>query len=249
MAPKSSLAKTSRSNTAPAKASAPKVASNPARGAKPKLEAVEAPDDGEPYVTGSNAPAALARRTLEQAIGLQIRHHRKAMGLTVAELASAASVSNGMLSKIENGQISPSLTTLQTLASALNMPISLLFSEFEERRDCSFVPAGQGVSIQRRGTKVGHKYELLGHMLGGAVAVEPYLITLADDAAPYTAFQHEGTELIHILTGEVTYAHAGNSYDMKPGDTLLFDSGAPHGPERIVRTPLSYLSIIMYEKD
>lgn len=207
------------------------------------------PADQEPYVTGSGAPAAPERRTLEQAIGLQIRHHRKAMGLTVAELAGAASVSTGMLSKIENGQISPSLTTLQTLSAALNMPISLLFSGFEERRDCSFVPAGQGVSIQRRGTKVGHRYELLGHMLGGPVAVEPYLITLADDAAPYTAFQHEGTELIHILTGEVVYAHADNSYTMKPGDTLLFDSGAPHGPEKIVSTPLSYLSIIMYEKD
>ncbi|WP_020179147.1 XRE family transcriptional regulator [Methylopila sp. M107] len=244
MAQKPSRARSSDQKVTPKGAA---VAEEPAKTAG--LELVGFDPESEPYVTGSNAPAALARRTLEQAIGLQIRHHRKSMGLTVAELASAASVSNGMLSKIENGQISPSLTTLQTLATALNVPISLLFSEFEERRDCSFVPAGQGVTIQRRGTKVGHGYELLGHMLGGAIAVEPYLITLADDAAPYTAFQHEGTELIHILTGEVTYAHAGNSYDMKPGDTLLFDSGAPHGPERIGKTPLTYLSIIMYEKD
>ncbi|MGA0533796.1 helix-turn-helix domain-containing protein [Hansschlegelia sp. KR7-227] len=207
------------------------------------------PSEDEAYVTGSGAPAAIERRTLEQAIGLQIRHHRKTMGLTVAELAGAASVSTGMLSKIENGQISPSLTTLQTLAGALNVPISLLFSEFEERRDCSYVAAGQGVVIQRRGTKVGHKYELLGHMLGGPVACEPYLITLTEDAAPYTAFQHEGTELIYMLTGEVVYAHAGNSYHLKAGDSLLFDSGAPHGPERLVVKPMTYLSIIMYEKD
>lgn len=200
------------------------------------------------YVTGSGAPAASQRRTLEQAIGLQVRHHRKHMGLTAAELSSAAGVSAGMLSKIENGQISPSLTTLQTLSNALNIPISLLFSEFEERRDCSYVPAGKGVAIQRRGTKVGHNYELLGHVLGGAVACEPYLITLTEDAAPYTAFQHEGTELIYMLTGEVMYAHAGNSYHLKPGDTLLFDSGAPHGPERLLVKPMTYLSIIVYEK-
>lgn len=208
---------------------------------------VEAGDDA-PYVTGSNAPTARERRTLEQAIGLQIRHHRKLMGLTVAELASAATVSTGMLSKIENGQISPSLTTLQTLASALNVPISLLFAEFEERRDCSFVPAGQGVVIQRRGTKVGHKYELLGHMLGGPIACEPYLITLTEDAAPYTSFQHEGSELIYMLTGEVVYAHAGESYHLKPGDSLMFDSGAPHGPEQLIQAPMTYLSIIIYEK-
>lgn len=214
---------------------------------KPALSVV--PDaDSDDYLTSSGAPASGPRRTLEQAIGLQIRQHRKHMGLTVAELAGAAGVSAGMLSKIENGQISPSLTTLQTLSNALNLPISLLFAEFEERRDCSYVPAGKGVAIQRRGTKVGHNYELLGHVLGGSIACEPYLITLTEDAAPYTAFQHEGTELIYMLTGEVVYAHAGNSYHLKPGDTLLFDSGAPHGPERLVAKPMTYLSIIVYEK-
>lgn len=205
--------------------------------------------DGDDYVTGSGAPGVPERRTLEQAIGLQIRHHRKQKGLTVAELAAGAGVSTGMLSKIENGQISPSLTSLQTIAAALNVPISLLFSEFEGRRDCSYVPAGQGVVIQRRGTKVGHKYELLGHMLGGAIACEPYLITLSEDAVPYTAFQHEGTELIYMLSGEVVYAHAGNNYHLKPGDSLLFDSGAPHGPERLIETPMTYLSIIIYENE
>ena len=207
------------------------------------------PEDDEPYVTGSGAPAAADRRTLEQAIGLQIRHRRKALGLTVAELAGAANVSGGMLSKIENGQISPSLGTLQMLASALNVPISLLFSEFEEKRDCSYVAAGQGLAIQRRGTKVGHRYELLGHTLGGPVVCEPYLITLSEDAEPYTAFQHEGTELIFMLSGEVVYAHAGNSYHLKTGDSLLFDSGAPHGPEKLVTKPMVYLSIIMYAND
>lgn len=219
----------------------------PETAGKPALSVV--PDaDSDDYLTSSGAPTAGPRRTLEQAIGLQIRQHRKHMGLTVAELAGAAGVSAGMLSKIENGQISPSLTTLQTLSNALNLPISLLFAEFEERRDCSYVPAGNGVAIQRRGTKVGHNYELLGHVLGGSIACEPYLITLTEDAAPYTAFQHEGTELIYMLSGEVVYAHAGNSYHLKPGDTLLFDSGAPHGPERLVVKPMTYLSIIIYEK-
>jgi transcriptional regulator with XRE-family HTH domain len=240
------MARKIQSSAAPAPA---RKAAPARKRAAPALAVVEPDLEIDDYVTGSGAPAAQDRRTLEQAIGLQIRHHRKLMGLTVAELAGAASVSTGMLSKIENGQISPSLTTLQTLAAALNVPISLLFSEFEERRDCSYVPAGQGVVIQRRGTKVGHNYELLGHMLGGPVACEPYLITLTEDAAPFTAFQHEGTELIHMLSGEVIYAHAGNSYHLKPGDTLLFDSGAPHGPERLVTKPMTYLSIIMYEKD
>ena len=60
---------------------------------------------------------------LELLVGAQVRALRQALGMTIAELATAASLSTGMLSKIENGQTSPSLTTLQALASALNMPL------------------------------------------------------------------------------------------------------------------------------
>ncbi|MGE0025410.1 MAG: helix-turn-helix domain-containing protein, partial [Hyphomicrobium sp.] len=57
--------------------------------------------------TGSGAPDIVVR-TLENAIGGQVREYRKHAGLTVSELASVADISTGMLSKIENGQISPS---------------------------------------------------------------------------------------------------------------------------------------------
>lgn len=177
-----------------------------------------------------------------------MRQHRKEASLTVSELATAADISPGMLSKIENGQISPSLNTLQTLAQALNIPIALLFSTFEQRRDCSYVKSGDGVIIRRRGTKVGHQYQLLGHSLGGDVVVEPYLITLTEDAVPYTAFQHEGIEFIFMLTGEVDYAHADRSYHLAPGDAILFDSAAPHGPVNLIKTPMTYLSIIVYPR-
>lgn len=203
--------------------------------------------DPEELSTGSGAPVP-ATRTLEQAIGLRVRQHRKEAGLTVSELAAAAEISPGMLSKIENGQISPSLNTLQTLAQALNIPIALLFSMFEQRRDCSYVRAGEGVIIRRRGTKVGHQYQLLGHSLGGDVVVEPYLITLTEDAVPYTAFQHEGIEFIFMLSGEVEYAHADRNYHLKPGDAILFDSAAPHGPVTLMQTPMTYLSIIIYPR-
>jgi transcriptional regulator with XRE-family HTH domain len=200
----------------------------------------------EPYTTGSSA-AAVSDLTLEQAIGVQVRQLRRRVGITVSELATAAGLSGGMLSKIENGQISPSLASLQALASALNVPLTTFFSTFEEKRDCSFVKAGSGVIIERRGTKAGHQYSLLGHALGGAVVVEPYLITLHKDAAPYPAFQHEGTEFIYMLTGEVMYRHGDQSYHLTPGDALLFD--APHGPEKLLIKPMTYLSIITYARE
>ncbi len=200
------------------------------------------------YVTGSNAPAASAS-TLEHALGVQVRSIRRQLDLTVSDLAGAAGISVGMLSKIENGQISPSLGTLQSIAKALNVPITTLFSAFEERRDCSFVRAHQGVIIERRGTKVGHQYELLGHGLGGDIVVEPYLITLSEEATPYTGFRHAGVEFLYMLSGEVVYRHADRTYHLRPGDSLMFDSGAAHGPEELIVRPMTYLSVIVYARD
>ena len=153
-----------------------------------------------------------------------------------------------MISKIENGAISPSLASINAIASALNVPITALFSAFEESRDCSYVKQGQGVLIERRGTKVGHIYELLGAGIRGEVVVEPYLITLEDQAEAYTSFRHAGTEFIYMLSGEVMYHHSGEDYHLQPGDSLLFDSHGLHGPARLIRTPMTYLSIIVYPR-
>ncbi len=195
--------------------------------------------------TGSTAPKAEGL-TLEAAIGAEVRTLRRALDMTAADLAGAAGLSTGMLSKIENGAISPSLGTLQALARALNTPVNRFFARYEEPRDCSYVPAGQGVAIERRGTKAGHRYDLLGHALAGEVVTEPYLITLSPDAQPYPLFQHEGQEFIHMLSGEVVYRHADRTYHLRPGDSLLFDAAALHGPERIPVTPATYLSIIIH---
>jgi transcriptional regulator with XRE-family HTH domain len=205
----------------------------------------ELADVSDDLATGSGAPQE-QERTLERAIGAHIRDLRQRFHLSVAHLAGAASISTGMMSKIENGQISPSLSTLQALAQALNVPITNLFAAFEEKRDCSFVKAGQGVAIERRGTKVGHVYQLLGHALGGDVTVEPYLITLKEDAVPYTGFRHAGTELLYMLSGKVIYRHGDQTYPLEPGDALMFDSAALHGPETLVERPATYLSIIVY---
>ena len=199
--------------------------------------------------TGSIAPSSAERRTVEAAVGTRVRALRKRLDMTVAELAGQAGLSAGMLSKIENGATSPSLATLQSLADAFNMPISSLFADLEEARDCSLVRRGQGVTIDRRGTKAGHQYQLLGHSLRGEVVVEPYLITLSKEAQPYANFRHAGVEFIYMLSGAIAYRHADEIYDLTPGDALFFDAGAPHGPATLTKLPSQFLSIIIYPRD
>jgi len=131
---------------------------------------------------------------LEVSIGREVRAFRTKLGFTVADLAAAAKLSPGMLSKIENGLTSPSLTTLKMLSAALGVPVTAFFRRYEERRDAVFVRAGEGLVIERRGTRAGHQYNLLGHIGSNTsgVVVEPYLITLTEDSDVFPTFQHEG---------------------------------------------------------
>lgn len=189
-------------------------------------------------------------KVLEVAIGHEVRAFRKKLGITVADLAATTNISLGMLSKIENGITSPSLTTLQALSRALGVPLSSFFRRFEEDRNAVFVKAGEGVDVERRGTRAGHQYNLLGYISSNTagVTVEPYLITLTEDSDVFPAFQHDGMEFLYMLEGEVVYRHGNNNYRMLPGDSLFFDADAPHGPDELTKLPIRYLSIISYRQ-
>ena len=190
-------------------------------------------------------------KVLEVAIGREVRAFRRQQEITVAELSNLTGLSVGMLSKIENGNTSPSLTTLQTLANALSVPLTSFFRRFEESREAVHTPTGEGVEIDRAGTRANHQYQLLGHIGSNAsgVIVEPYLITLTDQSDTFPTFQHGGIETIYMLQGEVDYRHGENVHPLKPGDTLFFDADAPHGPEKLVQLPARYLSIIAYPQN
>jgi transcriptional regulator with XRE-family HTH domain len=202
-----------------------------------------APEAGRDSQKSGIALDQSAGRLLGTAIGVQIRTLRRGLDMTAGELAERAGVSGSMLSKIERGLASPSIATLAALASALKIPVARFFTSYDERRDCSLVRAGKGVMVERRGSKCGHQYELLGHSLSGELFVEPYLVTLTEEATPYPSFQHTGIEFLYVLSGEMRYRYADRVYDLRPGDALLFDATALHGPEALQRRPVLYLSV------
>ncbi len=187
-------------------------------------------------------------KVLEVAIGRAVRTFRQQKLMTVASLSQQTGLSIGMLSKIENGITSSSLTTLQTLAHALSVPLTSFFRRFEESREAMHVKAGDAVEIERRGTRAGHQYNLLGHIGANAsgVIVEPYIITLTKESDVFPTFQHDGIELLFMLEGKVEYRHGDRIYLMEPGDSLFFDADAPHGPEKLIQLPARYLSVISY---
>lgn len=191
-------------------------------------------------------PSARDNR-LEIAIGREVQSFRNKLDMTVVELAKVAGLSAGMLSKIENGLTSPSLATLQRLSGALHVPVTALFRRFEEERDASFVKSGEGLNIERRGTRAGHQYQLLGHSVGKSIGVEPYMITLTEESDVFPLFQHSGVEFIYMIEGMVDYRHANQTYALTPGDSLFFDADTPHGPEELRELPIRFLSVIVYQ--
>lgn len=195
----------------------------------------------------ASGPAELdLERALNAVIAQRVREHRQQLGLTVAQLATSSGISKGMLSKIENGQASPSLGTLARVAAAINVPVTSLFRGLEEEHDALYVPAGRGIEIVREGTRVGHRYQLLGSMRGAHKRMEPLLVTLTEQSEVFPIFQHAGTEFLFMLEGVMEYGHGDARYQLRKGDALQFDGEIPHGPTKLSKIPIKFLSVISY---
>jgi DNA-binding XRE family transcriptional regulator len=187
-------------------------------------------------------PAGVARQ-----VGATARRLRGSMGLTLGEVAKRADISPAMLSRLENGDVSPSLETLGSLSAAFGVSLSDLFSDVGKPRGAAqHVPRGEGLEVVRRGTKRGHTYHLLSAERGPRRVFEPFLVTLNDKSEVFPGFEHPGTEFIYLLEGSLTYRHGDETHLLKAGDSLTFPGEVPHGPEKLIKTPIRMLSIIIY---
>jgi transcriptional regulator with XRE-family HTH domain len=185
-------------------------------------------------------------RRLEAALGEVVREFRKRSGLGISELAQRAKLSAGMVSKIENGAISPSLASIRALARALQVPVTSLFREFDDVTDATFVRAGEGSLVHRSGLGIGHDYRVLGQTTAKGIAVEPYLMSFSDTSQVLPFLHRSGTQFIHMLEGQLVYRHGKKTFTMSEGDSLLFQAVVPHGPEKLLRTPVRYLSVLSF---
>ena len=193
------------------------------------------------------APPAMNGTGVASKVGSELRRLRAAQGLTLAEVAERAKISQAMLSRVETGAVSASLETFASLANALGVEMAALFRDLGTRSsDAQFVRKGEGLEVVRRGTKRGHTYHLLAADRGPRKAFEPFLVTLTDKSEIFPEFQHPGTEMIHMLEGSLRYRHGTEEYLLRPGDTLTFSGDVPHGPQTLIKLPIRFLSVIVY---
>ncbi len=179
-------------------------------------------------------------------VGERVRDARRALGLTMAQFAETAEISLGMVSKIEHGQTSPSLSTLTRLAHASRVPITAFFRGLDEEHDVVIVRSDERMEILHEGTREGHVYEDLGSLRGKTRIIEPMMVTLESSDEVFPLFQHEGVEFLHMLEGAMDYGYGPKNYRLEAGDTIQIHGEVAHGPVTLVELPVRFMSVKVF---
>ena len=179
-------------------------------------------------------------------VGERVRDARRALGLTMAQFAETAEISLGMVSKIEHGQTSPSLSTLTRLAHAARVPITAFFRGLDEEHDVVIVRSDERMEILHEGTREGHVYEDLGSLRGKTRIIEPMMVTLESSDEVFPLFQHEGVEFLHMLEGAMDYGYGPKNYRLGAGDTIQIHGEVAHGPVQLVELPVRFMSVKVF---
>lgn len=177
-------------------------------------------------------------------IGCKVRSLRKRQQLTATELAGAAGLSFGMLSKIEHGTISPSLRTLQALAQALCVPITHLFEDANRPRHAQFTKAGS--QYQRDDSGRGRRTESRGaytHTLEDGFVLSAEKITASKSYENRMRSSFKGFECIYMITGQMRYVVDEKFYDISGDDYLTFNANLKHGCDAIISESAEYLKL------
>ncbi len=161
-------------------------------------------------------------------VSVRLRLARQMRGMTLKGLAEAARCSESLLSKIENGKISPSLPTLHRLVGALDINIGWMFEETHgedgivfrdgERPIIALDPLrrGEGISLER----------VIPYAAGHLLQCNIHHIEVGGESAG--PIQHAGEEVGYVLRGQVELMLDGRPFHLNRGDSFVFASNLPH---------------------
>jgi transcriptional regulator with XRE-family HTH domain len=180
------------------------------------------------------------RDSNEVDVGQCLRNLRTDRGLSIRSLAEQSGLNVNTLSLIENGKTSPSVSTLQQLATALEVPITAFFETNIPKNNISFLKAGHRPLVAfARGTMEDLGAGLTLH--GG----QPFIVTLEPnaDSGP-TPIVHTGHEFVYCLEGLLSYKIEDRTYLLEPNDSLLFEAHLPHSWKNAGDIPLRSLLVL-----
>ena len=173
-------------------------------------------------------------------VGRALRALRAKRDLSLRALAEKSGLAVNTLSLIENAKTSPSVSTLQQLALALEVPITALFENGTPKNKVAYIKAGQ-----RPGAAFAHgTLEDLGAGLTERT-IEPFVVTMKPNAnSGPQPIVHTGHEFIFCLEGRIVYIIEDQTFLLEPGDSLLFGSHLPHRWQNVEAVPAKALLVL-----
>jgi len=185
---------------------------------------------------------------LEKKIADKIYEIRKNKGLTLAQLGDATGLSKGLLSRIENNQVSPPIATLSKIARGLEVPIGIFFEEDEtDHKGYTVTYKNERKQVIRRGTKIGFIYYSLSSLKARHL-IEPFIIRYpVIGKEPIKVFDHFGEEFLFVLKGKMDLVYGKEKIRLKAGDAIHFDPSTPHRGQNAGKEESECLVIVIDE--
>ena len=165
-------------------------------------------------------------------IGEKVRALRKAKKLGLVQLGAHTALSPGMLSKIERGQLVPTLPTLLRIALVFGVGLEHFFAEREEPV-VAVVRKGDRLRMPDRmeSAEPAYLFESLDFPVPDR-RMEAYLAEFTGAPGGSAPHEHEGVELVFVLSGRLVIEVGERSVVLDAGDAVHFDSGVAHSYRR-----------------
>lgn len=178
--------------------------------------------------------------TVSMSVSARIRALRKQRGYTVEMLANEVGVHKGHLSRIERGEKTPSLGTLETIASVLNVGMAELFGE---KAGADEVTVVRKLNRKTLGKRKDYRIEAL---LASAEnrPLSAYVVSPETEFQKHDVPHHNGQELLFVLKGKIELVVGGKTVQLTEGDCASYDAALHHQLRRIGQSPASLLVVI-----
>jgi transcriptional regulator with XRE-family HTH domain len=178
-------------------------------------------------------------------IGMRVKALREASSLSLRDLAERSGVSAPMLSQVERGETSPTLTVAARIAAGLELRLSQLL-RLDEGGSVTIVRADERGGAGN--VKRGHRFEVLTAARPGQRAelsrhtLAPAGATGASDDPP----MHEpgSREIALVERGALVLVCDGQRYELFEGDCVTFDADLPHHFENPTDTEAAFLAVV-----
>lgn len=157
----------------------------------------------------------------------RIKTARLARGYTLDRVAELSGLGKGLLSKVENFRVTPSLPTLAKLSEALGISMPELFEGLDEKPRLTIVRNNDRKEVERNREQSNINYLSLAHLRLNR-RMDPFLLVIPAGGGRREPMPHEGEEFLMVISGSVSFEYDGEVHTMEEGDAAYFDAEVDH---------------------